>query len=221
MNFEMEDLIPVVAELATRYTSNESTSVSYDKAGQLMGAVIFCIEEYEKTEPETLVAASKPSAFSIYCTGYELVCKKTKDALSLYHKIMEDFSAYKNEALHDTIVKGMPAFFQYYDPQFQPQNRILTLDYPTLYQVEHLQGIDAIYQYLAYIQKEQQFLQTFSENYIETALQDYQEDPDGLFLNIPSVVMRYAMKMKKGTGEISLQEWADMEKQLAKKMYGV
>ncbi|MFT4006898.1 MAG: DUF6179 domain-containing protein, partial [Lacrimispora sp.] len=47
MNIEMEELIPVVAELADKYTGKESTSITYDKANQLMGAVLYCIQEYE------------------------------------------------------------------------------------------------------------------------------------------------------------------------------
>jgi hypothetical protein len=45
MKYSQEELMPVVAKLAARYTSNESTSISYDKARQLMGAVIYCIKE--------------------------------------------------------------------------------------------------------------------------------------------------------------------------------
>ena len=37
--FDMEELIPIVAELTEKYTSKESTSVSYDTAKQLMNAV--------------------------------------------------------------------------------------------------------------------------------------------------------------------------------------
>ena len=32
MKYSQEELLPVVAKLAARYTSNESTSISYDKA---------------------------------------------------------------------------------------------------------------------------------------------------------------------------------------------
>ena len=32
MNYEMEELLPVVAELANKYTGSESTSVTYEKA---------------------------------------------------------------------------------------------------------------------------------------------------------------------------------------------
>lgn len=46
----MEELLPVVAKLAERYTAGESTSVAYEKAEQLMGAVLYCIREAEYAE---------------------------------------------------------------------------------------------------------------------------------------------------------------------------
>lgn len=220
MNFEMEELLPIVFLLVRKYTSNESTSVSYEKARQLMRAVTFCIEEAEKTDTTELAVLEKQSAQEVYERGYELVCKKTKKALELYHQIMERFSSYRNQALYDTMVKGFPKFFQYYDPKFQPQNRILTLDYPTLRNVEDLEGIDAIYQYLLYMQKEQEFLAEFSEEYVEEALLDYHEDYEELFLNIPSVVLRYNAKKKTGKDTIRLKEWMDMEEWLVERLYG-
>lgn len=220
MNFEMEELLAIVFLLVRKYTSNESTSVSYEKARQLMRAVTFCIEEAEKTDSKELVVLGKQSAQEMYQRGYELVCEKTKMALELYHQIMERFSSYRNQALYDTVVQGFPKFFQYYDPKFQPQNRILTLDYPTLRSVEDLEGIDAIYQYLVYIQKEQEFLAEFPEQYVEEALLDYHENYEELFINIPSVVLRYNAKKKLGKDKISLKEWTDMEDWLVERLYG-
>ena len=40
MTYKMEELLPVVGKLAEKYTSFESTSVTYEKAEQLMGAAL-------------------------------------------------------------------------------------------------------------------------------------------------------------------------------------
>ena len=55
MNYEMEELLPVVGRLAEKYTSFENTSMTYEKAEQLMGAVLYCIREMEQPEEKTLV----------------------------------------------------------------------------------------------------------------------------------------------------------------------
>lgn len=39
MDYKMEELVSVAGKLAEKYTSFENTSVTYEKAEQLMGAV--------------------------------------------------------------------------------------------------------------------------------------------------------------------------------------
>ena len=40
MDYEMEELVPIVGKLAEKYTAHESTSITYEKAEQLMEAVL-------------------------------------------------------------------------------------------------------------------------------------------------------------------------------------
>ena len=47
MDYEMEELVPIVGKLAEKYTANESTSITYEKAEQLMGAVLYCRKTVE------------------------------------------------------------------------------------------------------------------------------------------------------------------------------
>lgn len=46
----LDEIIPIVAKLTERYTAGDSTSVTYEKAEQLMGAVLYCIREAEYAE---------------------------------------------------------------------------------------------------------------------------------------------------------------------------
>ena len=46
MDYQMEELLPIVSELAQKYAGYESTSVTYEKAQSLMEAVLFCLNEY-------------------------------------------------------------------------------------------------------------------------------------------------------------------------------
>ena len=50
ISFEMEELLPIVAQLAEQYAGYESTSVTYERAELLMEAVIYCIHEYERSD---------------------------------------------------------------------------------------------------------------------------------------------------------------------------
>ena len=54
MEYEIEELVPIVATLAEKYTSKESSSITYEKAQQLMEAVLYCICEAGQTEQYSL-----------------------------------------------------------------------------------------------------------------------------------------------------------------------
>ncbi len=210
MNYTMEELLPVVKRLTEKFTGKESTSVTYETAERLMGAVIYCIREYQKAEPtandsstEVWNQQEKLSAAEAYDRGYQAVIAKVLAAKKLYEDILVDFNWYGNRALYDTFIEGMPAFFIHYDARFYPQDHILTLDYPILQMSGELCGVDAIYEYLVCIRTEQTFLSGFSPEMVVQMLSQYHPDYRSLFLNLPSVVMK-----KVTTKMIDLEECA-------------
>ena len=193
MSFETEELIPIVAELADKYTGKESTSITYEKARQLMEAVLYCIHEYEadaEKRRELLSMDEKAVAKKVYSLGYETVLKKVKETQILYNKIILDFKYYENRCYYDTFVKGIPSFFLYYDPRFQPQNHLLTLDYPVLYPVYTLMGIDAISAFVKYVSLEQVFLGKLPDEYVLHVLRAYSPDHGDLVINLAGIVLR-------------------------------
>ncbi len=52
MEYQMEELLPLAASLADKYTMGESSSVSYETAQMLMEAVLYCIQEFEMPDGE-------------------------------------------------------------------------------------------------------------------------------------------------------------------------
>lgn len=178
MEYTLEELIPIVEELTRKYTSNESTSITYETASMLMEAVLYCLEELEKTE-NTVLAKEKLEVKLAYQQGYELVVNKVYKAKQIYDSLIEHFYDFRCRNLKDTMIKGMPEFFLRYDPHFNPMDHLLTLDYPTLGAVYTLKGIDAIYQYLVNMKIENDFLSVFPhssiENLLEQKVPDYEE----------------------------------------------
>lgn len=177
MNYKMDELVSVVGKLAEKYTSFESTSISYEKAEQLMGAVLYCIRETQQAgdrdlgqSTELIAKGERLSAQQAYEMGAGLVEKKAKAALELYHKILPGFDSYENQCLEDTFLNGLPAFFQWYDMKYEPQNTILTLDYPVLRDISKYTGVDKIYEFLQCIYLEQIFLNKFPKQYVKNIL---------------------------------------------------
>lgn len=193
MTYKMEELIPVVAALAEEYTGRESSSIPYSKARQLMGAVLYCIREYEqggKTGAGLLDTASEREAAAAYQAGYQIVLDKVKAAQNRCSEVWMEFKSYGSRAYQETVVDGLNAFFQYYDARFQPQEHLLTLDYPLLDTRQDLTGIDRIDHYIRCVELEQWFLSRLPEEYIDYVLCAYHEDYDELLLNVAEVVCR-------------------------------
>ena len=204
MEYTMMELLPVVQYLSERYTGKESGSVTYDMANQLMEAVLYCIREFEHAgqwgqtgaEPQSTALydqACRPAAIQAYDEGYRLVLEKTSQAKTLYDNITKRFHSYGCTACFDTVIKGMPSFFLYYDARFNPQNHILTLDYPVLISQEHLNGVDRIMAYLHCIQAEQKFLGKFPEPLVRQALAGQQPDYGQMVENLAGMMLRYCL----------------------------
>ena len=242
MQYKTEELIPIVAKLAEKYTAKESTSITYEKAQQLMGAVIYCICEYEAAQKQSVAAkhssaetdnvphtkrtlfaemksketnafeeravdpenTERPTsshclpirikecfvlAMESYETGIALVERKVKSALEMYNQMMNSFSDYENMCLYDTVAKGLPEFFKWYDCQFEPQNTILTLDYPIIIDLSPYTGIDRIYEYILCIQLEQSFLKKYPHQFVMDILEKYTKRHRTMIENLCEIVL--------------------------------
>lgn len=195
MEDRMEELLPVVAELTRKYTGGTSTSVTYEKAQELMEAVLYCIREYEQEQSflHALLPAEGISAEEVYRKGFELVVRKVKKMRAFYNRLMKDFCSYGCRSCADVMEKGIPEFFRRYDPRFAPQKTLLTLDYPTLVPMNGLTGIDVIEQYLSCISLEQRFLGAFDEAYVRRTFRAYAPDYEEQFFNLCGVFLEHVL----------------------------
>lgn len=189
MGYTMEELVPVVGRLAERYAAYEHTSMSYGQAEQLMGAVLYCIQEAESWGGKDALLDGKTPAQDAYEAGAACVEAKAKEALALYNTISKEFNHYGNCCLHDAFVKGMPEFFKRYDIKFCPQDTVLTLDYPVLRDISGFAGIDKIYGFLVCICIEQKFLHLFPEEYVRDVLVRHDSQYEDMVENICEVIL--------------------------------
>lgn len=185
--YDINELIPVVAMLTRQYAGIESSSVTYEKANQLMEAVLYCIREVENSG-EAVLASQQSDAMQAYKTGAKLVRKKTEELLVFYERHKNEFCSYGNEYLADFLQKGVLAFFEQYDEKYEPQNTVLTLDYPILVDLAQYQGIDCVDRYVRCLAQEQRFLAKFGEAYVRNVLCAYCDDCEALPENIASIV---------------------------------
>jgi hypothetical protein len=196
--FSEEQLLQVVAERVRKYTSNESTSVTYRIARQLMSSIIYCMKEVvgdevaaaKDEEGKQVIFDKNMSAMEAFQIGLNRKKQKIEKTKQLYETIMKSFCSYHNDCYQDTIIDGMKVFFERYDVEFDATNHLLTLDYPLMWEVKHLQGIDLIYEYLYRSALEQSFLKRFEEEAIAVLLLSYQQDYSELIINVAKIVLR-------------------------------
>ena len=190
MEYQLEELLSVTAGLTEKYTSKESSSVTYETAQMLMEAVIYCISEYERDTNFALRAAKGLSAMEAYQIGYEKVVKTAKKAKAVYDRLTVDFEDYGCSNYRDTLISGMPKFFLNYDARFCPQDHILTLDYPSMSSCREENGIRLIYEYLCYMETEKHFLDCFDSQAVTALVRDVEEKREIYYMdNICSLVL--------------------------------
>ena len=185
--YSMEELIPIVGRLTEQFTSYESSSVTYERAGQFMEAVIYCIAHWDY-ETKNGLTVSKPSAEVAYRIGYEGVIRKVKKAQEKYNQLIGFFDDYGNRNYRDTVEKALPGFFMYYDAKYAPMETIITMDYPILGLDRNMEGIDMIAQYIDAIWKEQQYLYKFPKEYVLDELRLFHPKYENEFFNIKEIV---------------------------------
>lgn len=188
MDYEMEELLPIVTELVNKYTGNESTSVTYEKAQTLMEAVFYCLNEYLNSNTNS-IAHTNISLKEQYDFGFLLLSEKVDSIRKMFNELSVHFEDYGVKCLNDTIQKGIPEFLKWYDIKFRPQDTILTLDYPLLSDYSSLTGADKIYVYVKDIQMEQLFLKMFGKDYVTLLLENYDPNYCDMLENICSIVL--------------------------------
>ena len=221
MNYKMEELMPVVSGLAEKYNAFESTSMTYEKAEQLLGAVIYCINEVIREEKDSGAVLSKKGlpAKRAYEIGAERVSDKTREALEMYNKILPKLIDCGNICLHDTFVKAIPEFFKWYDVKFAPQDEIITLDYPVLKDISQLMGVDKVYEFINCIRLEQQFFSVFKEEDLRHILARHEKQYEDSMDNICEVVLTNMMMHVLAGKTLADQEFTEKDYQQIKDIF--
>lgn len=212
---QMEQLLPLVAELTEKYTGFESTSITYEKAQMLMQAVCYCLQEFEQSHSDSL-AVKDLSVKEKYELGQQLVVNKAAQVAEQMNELSGWFDDYGVLCLYETVQTAVPEFLKRYDARFCPQDTLIMLDYPLLTDRQQT-GVDAVYEYMNGIQIEQRFLRRFDRTYIIQVLERYDASYREMIDNICEIVLVdtiWHMVMQKpfaeaGYMEEALQQLAD------------
>lgn len=188
MPYSPEECIALAAQLSRKYTGGDSTSVTYERAQSLMGAVFYCLDAYSRWPADGL-AREGLTAKEAYEAGYAMVLDKMRQLVKRYEQLAADFEDYGLICLHDTVRAGLPEFLQRYDARFCPQDTLLTLDYPVFADLSGLSGVEAVWSYTVCIAREQAFLRHFDRQYVVWLLKQYDRHYEELIENVCAIVL--------------------------------
>lgn len=105
------------------------------------------------------------------------------------------------ETNQTTAKYGLVLSESWYDAEFEPQNTILTLDYPVLKDLSVYSGIDRVYEFIACVRAEKILLELFSEDYVINILRKYNCDYQDMFL-AERIINRYNRYFHRRMGRI-------------------
>lgn len=152
MNYTQEDLLHlmgIVKKLAKKYTSNDSSSITYTTTKMLMEAVQYTISLSLMNDDMNVRVYNEAFDYEkLYTIGQSKLQELLADTLEQYQQFLESFDDFGICNYRQTVVDGLSAFFLHYNVQYRPHDHLLTLDYPILHDDIDLNGILRIKHYL-------------------------------------------------------------------------
>ncbi|GHU43218.1 hypothetical protein FACS1894111_08450 [Clostridia bacterium] len=161
-DYELVEILPLMQRLTEKYTSKDSTSVTYETANMLMTAVLYSLRAAYQGNGQ-LKAQIRPSAKLLYEKGSTIIFGKALAAKSVYEELIRDFEDYGVQNYRDTILQEIPKFFYNYDPVYCPQEHGVDLDYPLAEGYPMGSGVEFLYAYLEGIRQEAQALESLGK----------------------------------------------------------
>ena len=213
----INELLALVAKLTDRYTSKESSSVSYETAQMLTEAVVYTLEHVAPDASSRALSPVDPvgelSLAERYELGYQNILSKAIRTKQQYEQLLPQLETYGCRHYHDTLYSGMREFFRRYDARFQPQNALLLLDYPLIAEERSLRGIDLIADYLYKISLENELLSCYPKAAVVDLLRrtcpDYEQ---GYMGNVCELVLHtslYCVAARRPITELFLSRYEE------------
>ena len=177
----------LLAKRTQRYTMGDSSSVPVETAQRLLHSLCFCIGMELRGSGGLQRAARRLSAAGIsplFEKGHDRVKELLRKGRGMFEALKSAAIPTNNRAFTDTVFHALPAFFARYDPDFFAHEIPCSIDYPLLFAVEGMEGIEYIGEYIHRTLLENSFLACFDFEYVRLLLQGYCREPDEQLINL-------------------------------------
>lgn len=179
-------------ELKIKQFSGGNSSVSKERGQALMDANIYIMELYLKQFETTKSIAylKEYPVREIYEQGSKLIKQLLHYSKIEVDQFIKELVKIDLYVYHDTLIKGLPLFFNHYNFDYDPQDAILTFDYPTYRCLSNKQGIERFLEYFKFVQLENSFNQLFAIDLILEMLHYYHIDYHLLIFNVTNLLLK-------------------------------
>lgn len=176
------------------YTKDESSSVLYETAENMMKNIDYTLSVYLNSLPDIDTIGKELKVKEInYMTdkGFELIKSYMENGVVLLSKITETKADIDNIAYQDTIDYGLPLFFKKYEPYFKAMETDADIDYPVKDKKVQYEGCGIIYvvRYMKYLYLENMFLKHFDMKAVNMLLKSYDIRYKELLINMFTIVL--------------------------------
>lgn len=196
-NLDTNELMMILVDKYKKYTINDHSSITVEKAQQLMNSILYCINGYLKSLDKGLVSAREHyNALILYEKGLEFEKTNLSNAQKLLAYVKNNILNIDNVYYQDTILSGIDLFFRNYDILYAAHETPGSIDYPLALPIYDLEGAEYILEYLNRLYIETNFCASYAEDDIENLLRGYNDDYKEIPLNIFEIVVRNAVGLE-------------------------
>lgn len=196
-NLDTNELMMILVDKYKKYTVNDHSSITVQKAQQLMNSILYCINGYLKSLDKGLISASEHyNAFVLYERGLEFEKTNLSNAQKLLINMKNNILKIDNIYYQDTLLRGIDLFFRNYDILYAAHETPGSIDYPLALPIYDLEGVEYILEYLKRLYIENNFCACFTSDNIEYLLRKFNDDYKDIPFNIFEVVVRNAIGLE-------------------------
>lgn len=193
MQYECIELVSVKSK---QYNLNYSSSITIEKAQDIMTSNLFTISIWLKTfsNPDDAIKVLKSETIKdIYEKGRKKINIMLASTKTIHDKLVKQLIKTQNVFYKSTIDEGINGFFKLYYPDFSAHEIHITADYQTFNVIPKLDGIEFIQTYLNYLYYENMFCNFFLDDNIHHLLCGYVKDYEEHLINIYELILITAL----------------------------
>lgn len=193
LQYELFELIAMKTE---QYNGGFSSSIPTELARSLADGVAYTVGAALKryATPEAALEALKNEKLSsIYADGKLSVESLLSSVRRMYPILVRTLPDTGNVTYSATVKDGILGFLKKYNPEYEPQETIITADYPTALPFPDLTGVEFIEEYVRRIYNENRFLSHFDAAEIRVLLEHCGQDSGELIFNVFSEVLKCSL----------------------------